>query len=180
MEAQAQQQASAQEEAQQVEAFTLDRLQVRHGPGHLCAACTPLPGPASPARRWQEFGVAAADIKKLREGGVHTVETLAYAAKKDLVAIKGLSEAKVEKIQSQGAPRRPAAPAALSAAGERLCCAAAWKVVPMGFTTATMVAEQRQDMIQICTGCKELDSILEGVCTCPGRPRQGPTPRAVG
>ena len=50
----------------------------------------------------QEFGVAAADIKKLREGGVHTVETLAFAAKKDLVAIKGLSEAKVEKIQAQG------------------------------------------------------------------------------
>ena len=47
--------------------------------------------------------MAAADIKKLREGGVHTVETLAYASKKDLVAIKGLSEAKVEKIQSQGA-----------------------------------------------------------------------------
>ena len=51
----------------------------------------------------QEFGIAAADIKKLREGGVHTVETLAYASKKDLVAIKGLSEAKVEKIQAQGA-----------------------------------------------------------------------------
>ena len=41
-------------------------------------------------------------------------------------------------------------------------CDAAWKIVPMGFTTATMVAEQRQDMIQVCTGCKELDTILEG------------------
>lgn len=36
---------------------------------------------------------------------MHTVESLAYASKKDLVAIKGLSEAKVEKIQSQGATR---------------------------------------------------------------------------
>ena len=33
----------------------------------------------------------------------------------------------------------------------------------MGFTTATMVAEQRQDLIQIGTGAKELDSILEGI-----------------
>ena len=59
--------------------------------------------------------MAAADIKKLREGGVHTVETLAFAAKKDLVAIKGLSEAKVEKIQAQGeagehAPRQWCSP----------------------------------------------------------------------
>jgi DNA repair protein RAD51 len=32
----------------------------------------------------------------------------------------------------------------------------------MGFTTAAVVAEQRSDIIQITTGCKELDSILEG------------------
>ena len=40
--------------------------------------------------------------------------------------------------------------------------AAAWKLVPMGFTTATTIAEQRGDIVQITTGCKELDSILEG------------------
>ena len=32
----------------------------------------------------------------------------------------------------------------------------------MGFTTASVVAEQRAEIIQITTGCKELDSILEG------------------
>ena len=32
----------------------------------------------------------------------------------------------------------------------------------MGFTTATTIAEQRGDIVQITTGCKELDSILEG------------------
>ena len=32
----------------------------------------------------------------------------------------------------------------------------------MGFTTATTIAEQRREMIQITTGCKELDSILDG------------------
>lgn len=32
----------------------------------------------------------------------------------------------------------------------------------MGFTTASIVAEQRGELIQITTGCKELDTILEG------------------
>jgi len=35
--------------------------------------------------------------------------------------------------------------------------------VPMGFTTATTIAEQRGDIIQITTGCKELDTILVGM-----------------
>lgn len=32
----------------------------------------------------------------------------------------------------------------------------------MGFTTASIVAEQRGEIIQITTGCKELDTILDG------------------
>ncbi len=40
---------------------------------------------------------------------------------------------------------------------------AAFKLIPMGFTTAAAVAEQRKEVISITTGCKELDSILEGV-----------------
>jgi DNA repair protein RAD51 len=39
---------------------------------------------------------------------------------------------------------------------------AAWKLVPMGFTTASIVAEQRAELIKVRTGCKELDNILEG------------------
>lgn len=35
-------------------------------------------------------------------------------------------------------------------------------MVPMGFTTAAAVAEQRKEVISITTGCKELDTILEG------------------
>jgi hypothetical protein len=87
----------------------------------------------------QSQGVAMADIKKLTEGGIHTVEALAHTPKKELLAIKGLSEAKVEKLQKE-----------------------AWKLVPMGFTTASVVAEQRGEIIQVTTGCKELDTILEG------------------
>ncbi|KAF6255447.1 putative DNA repair protein rad51 [Scenedesmus sp. NREL 46B-D3] len=87
----------------------------------------------------QAHGIPAADIKKLIEGGVHTLEALAHAPKRELTAIKGLSEAKVEKLQKE-----------------------AWKLVPMGFTTASIVAEQRAELIKVTTGCKELDNILEG------------------
>lgn len=50
----------------------------------------------------QSAGIPAADIKKLMDGGVHTLEALAHAPKRELTAIKGLSEAKVEKLQKEG------------------------------------------------------------------------------
>ena len=53
------------------------------------------------------------------------------------MAIKGISEAKADKI-----------------------IAAAATLVPMGFTTATEVHQTRKDMVQITTGCKELDKLL--------------------
>ena len=58
----------------------------------------PPPSPEPP----QEHGVAASDIKKLLEAGIHTVEGLAYASKKHLKDIKGLSEMKVEKLKIAG------------------------------------------------------------------------------
>ena len=83
-------------------------------------------------------GVSAGDIKKLIEGGVHTVECLAHMSK-ELCAIKGISENKVEKLQQ-----------------------VAWQIIPMGFTTATVIAENQAEKIMIHTGCKEVDAILEG------------------
>jgi len=55
------------------------------------------------------------------------------------MAIKGISEAKAEKLQTE-----------------------ATKLIPMGFTTATELHRTRQDIIQIGTGSKELDKLLEG------------------
>jgi hypothetical protein len=55
--------------------------------------------------RAQESGVAASDVKKLQEAGVHTVEGLAHASRKFLQTIKGLSEQKVEKLKGIGALR---------------------------------------------------------------------------
>lgn len=46
----------------------------------------------------QANGIGAADIKKLEEAGYFTVEAVAYAPKKNLLAIKGISEAKADKI----------------------------------------------------------------------------------
>lgn len=56
----------------------------------------------------QESGVAASDVKKLAESGVHTVEGLARASRKQLCAIKGFSEQKVEKLKQIGALKRRA------------------------------------------------------------------------
>jgi len=51
---------------------------------------------------FQECGIQAADVKKLREAGYYTVESIAYTAKKQLLTIKGISEAKADKILSEG------------------------------------------------------------------------------
>ncbi|KAH9566861.1 hypothetical protein CY35_04G151900 [Sphagnum magellanicum] len=83
--------------------------------------------------------MAATDVKKSKDAGFVTVEAVARAAKKELVAIKGLSDAKVDKITE-----------------------AASKLVPMGFTSARQMHEQRAELIQITTGAKELDKTLEG------------------
>ncbi|KAF0986839.1 hypothetical protein HZS_2686 [Henneguya salminicola] len=56
-----------------------------------------------------------------------------------LLNIKGISEAKADKIQAEAA-----------------------KLVPMGFTTATEYHLKRSEIIQISTGSKELDKLLNG------------------
>lgn len=64
---------------------------------------------------------------------------MAYAPKKALLSIKGISEAKADKIQNEAA-----------------------KLVPMGFTTATEFHQRRSEIIQLTTGSKELDKLLGG------------------
>ena len=67
------------------------------------------------------------------------MESVAYATKKALCLIKGLSEAKVEKMH-----------------------AVAGKMVDMGFTSATEQHLKRKEVLYITTGCKELDKLLGG------------------
>ena len=50
----------------------------------------------------KERGISAGDVKKLKEAGYFTVESVAYTPKKALTAIKGLSESKIDKILKEG------------------------------------------------------------------------------
>ena len=78
-------------------------------------------------------------MKKLHEAGYHTVEAIAYTPKKMLLNVKGISEAKADKILME-----------------------ATKLVPMGFTTATEFHQRRAEIVYLSTGSKELDKLLGG------------------
>ncbi|TPX72343.1 hypothetical protein SpCBS45565_g00417 [Spizellomyces sp. 'palustris'] len=87
----------------------------------------------------EEFGISSGDVAKLAGAGYHTVEAIAYTPKKQLLVIKGISEAKADKILTEAA-----------------------KLVPMGFTTATEFHQRRNEIITLQTGSKELDKLLGG------------------
>ncbi|XP_046402035.1 DNA repair protein RAD51 homolog A [Ischnura elegans] len=95
-------------------------------------------GPQS-INKLEGLGISAADVKKLEEAGFHTVEAVAFTPKKHLLTIKGISEAKADKIIAEAS-----------------------KLVPMGFTTATEFHQKRSEIIQLTTGSKELDRLLSG------------------
>lgn len=87
----------------------------------------------------QEAGLNAADLKKLKESGFHTVTSVLYSMKKDLVAVKGLSDQKVEKIQE---------------AARKLCDA--------GFVSGTELVRSREKQFRVSTGCGKFDEMLAG------------------
>jgi DNA repair protein RAD51 len=70
----------------------------------------------------EQEGVSMKDIEKLKEAGYNTVEAITFTPRKALVLVKGLSEAKLDKILE-----------------------AAAKLVKMGFQTAGTYLEQRKD-----------------------------------
>jgi DNA repair protein RAD51 len=87
----------------------------------------------------EECGISAVDVRKLLESGYYTVESIAYTPKKQLLNIKGISEAKADKILLE-----------------------ATKLVPMGFTTATEFHQRRAEIVYISTGSREFDKLLGG------------------
>ncbi|KAG1051013.1 hypothetical protein G6F43_006754 [Rhizopus delemar] len=87
----------------------------------------------------EKYGIQASDIKRLQHAGFYTVESIAYSPRKALLAIKGLSETKVDKIIKEVS-----------------------LLVNTGFTTAMEIQTRRNEMIYITTGSKELDKILGG------------------
>ncbi|GAA5796936.1 DNA repair protein RAD51 A [Helicostylum pulchrum] len=92
----------------------------------------------------EESGISAADCKKLKDAGYYTVESIAYAPKKALLAIKGISETKADRLLAEAT------------------VVIASKVVNLGFTTAMDVHQRRQEIVNITTGSKELDRMLGG------------------
>lgn len=87
----------------------------------------------------ENHGISATDVKKLMSAGFNTVESVAFAPKKHILAVKGISEAKAEKIIE-----------------------AAAKIIPMGFITATELNNKRSNIIKLTTGSKDLDKLLGG------------------
>lgn len=92
-----------------------------------------------PIEDLKKEGISATDIAKLVEAGYHTVESLAFTPKKQIMLIKGLSEAKADKLLKEAA-----------------------KLVPMGFIPATIYHQKRESIIYITTGSSELDKLLSG------------------
>jgi DNA repair protein RAD51 len=79
------------------------------------------------------------DVKSLKLSGFHTVESVAYATKKMLCEVKGVSEQKADKLLQE-----------------------AMRHCRMGFTNALEFMAKRQDLIQLTTGSKALDNLLDG------------------
>jgi DNA repair protein RAD51 len=80
------------------------------------------------------------DLNRLVEAGYATVEAVAFTPLKKLAEeVNGFVDCKSKNAK-----------------------AAAMKLVPMGFQTASEVLMQRQQMIRLSTGCTALDALLEG------------------
>uniref|UniRef100_A0A8C5QRD0 Meiotic recombination protein n=1 Tax=Leptobrachium leishanense TaxID=445787 RepID=A0A8C5QRD0_9ANUR len=87
----------------------------------------------------QKHGINVADIKKLKLVGICTVKGIQMTTKKALCNIKGLSEAKVEKIKE-----------------------ATNKVIEPGFLTAFEYSVKRKMVFRLSTGSQEFDKLLGG------------------
>uniref|UniRef100_UPI00398EA01B meiotic recombination protein DMC1/LIM15 homolog isoform X2 n=1 Tax=Pristiophorus japonicus TaxID=55135 RepID=UPI00398EA01B len=87
----------------------------------------------------QKHGINVADIKKMKTVGICTVKGIQMTTRKALCNIKGLSEAKVDKIKE-----------------------AANKLIEPGFLTAFEYSEKRKTVFRITTGSQELDKLLGG------------------
>ena len=89
------------------------------------------------------MGINAADLTKLKAAGVCTVKGVQMCTRKFLLNIKGISEAKVDKIKE-----------------------AAMKMSDAGFITAMEYSSRREKVIRITTGSAELDKLLGGSSEC--------------
>lgn len=87
-----------------------------------------------------QAGINSADIKKLKEAGICTVGSVLMETKKKLANVKGISDAKVEKI----------------------IAAATSLDTSFSFMSGNDCLAKRQKVIHISTGSTELDKLLGG------------------
>lgn len=87
----------------------------------------------------QEYGINAADIAKLKSGGFCTISSIIMAPKKELTNVKGINEAKIEKILD-----------------------VVKKIENHGFMSGNEVAIKRKNVVKITTGSPLLDDLLGG------------------
>jgi meiotic recombination protein DMC1 len=90
--------------------------------------------------RLQQAGINIADIKKLKEAGICTVGAVLMETKKKLANVKGISDAKVEKLISAAQSLAPG----------------------FSFMSGTDCMTRRSKVIHISTGSTELDKLLGG------------------
>ncbi|MEN2498067.1 MAG: Meiotic recombination protein dmc1 [Marteilia pararefringens] len=91
----------------------------------------------------QDHGINVADLKKLKLAGINTLRGLLMTTSKKLLGVKGISDAKVEKIKE-------AARLLASENGDK------------AFISALDLSEKRQSVFHIQTGSSDLDRLMGG------------------
>eukprot|EP01038_Epipyxis_sp_PR26KG_P006323 gene6323-8708_t len=89
----------------------------------------------------QSAGINVSDIKKLKDAGLTTIGSVLQCSSRELIAIKGLTDARVEKIRESA---------------RKLDCRGGI------FKTGLEVKEKRKQIVYITTGSTALDKILGG------------------
>lgn len=87
----------------------------------------------------QNHGINVADIKKLKSAGICTIKGVQMTTRRKMCQIKGISEAKMEKIKEASA-----------------------KLANAGFVTALEYSDMRKMVFRISSGSTELDKLLGG------------------
>lgn len=100
-----------------------------------------LPEAAGPLRleHLLSKGITNKEVEILKAHGFQTVECIAYASNKALLAVKGISEQKCEKLKK-----------------------ACKDLVNMGFCSANEYLEARENLIKFTSGSTQLDRLLQG------------------
>ncbi|TFY79448.1 hypothetical protein EWM64_g4561 [Hericium alpestre] len=87
----------------------------------------------------QQHGINVQDILKLKASAINTVSGVNMTTRRQMLKIKGMSEAKVEKIKE-----------------------AAHKILGSSFATGLEMQDKRKRVINISTGSKSVDAMLGG------------------